>query len=92
MAFEFPPRQSPLVEEAGAKVAGVEAGKFVTRHWLDWFTKVRNIVAMIYMGNGNPNGVVGAPVGSLYLQLDGAAGTTLWVKEAGTGTAGWVGK
>lgn len=46
----------------------------------------------IRMGAGSPEAAVTASVGSLYLQTDGGAGTTLWVKESGTGNTGWVGK
>lgn len=41
-------------------------------------------------GAGAP--AVAAPVGSLYLRSDGGASTTLYVKESGTGTTGWVAK
>ena len=37
-------------------------------------------------------GVVGAVVGSMYTRKDGGAGTTLYVKESGTGNTGWVAK
>lgn len=43
-------------------------------------------------GAGTPEGVVTAPVGSLYRRTDGAAATTLYVKESGTGNTGWVAK
>lgn len=43
-------------------------------------------------GAGSPEGAVSAAVGSLYTQTNGGAGTTLWVKESGTGPTGWVGK
>jgi hypothetical protein len=44
-------------------------------------------------GIGSPAGVVAAPVGSIYLNLSGGAGTTLYVKESGGSTSsGWVGK
>ena len=43
-------------------------------------------------GNGSPEGVVSAPVGSLYSRTDGGAGTSLYVKESGAGNTGWVGK
>lgn len=47
----------------------------------------------IRAGNGDPTGVVSAPVGTLYLNWSGTTGTTLWVKETGgTGSAGWVAK
>lgn len=43
-----------------------------------------------FTGAGAP--AVAAPVGSLYLRSDGGAGTSLYVKESGTGTSGWVAK
>lgn len=46
----------------------------------------------IINGSGSPAGVVSAPVGSLYLRTDGGTSTTLYVKESGTGTSGWVAK
>lgn len=46
----------------------------------------------IITGSGSPNSVVSAPVGSLYLRTDGSAGSTLWVKESGTGNTGWGAK
>ena len=44
-------------------------------------------------GTGDPTGVVGAPVGSIWSRTDGGVGTTLYVKESGGGgTSGWVAK
>jgi hypothetical protein len=43
-------------------------------------------------GSGSPEGVKTAPIGSLYTRTDGGAGTTLYVKESGTGNTGWVAK
>lgn len=43
-------------------------------------------------GSGSPNGSVTAVVGSLYTDTAGGAGTTLYVKESGTGNTGWVAK
>lgn len=45
-----------------------------------------------YKGTGSPEGVQTASVGSLYSRTDGGAGTSLYVKESGTGNTGWVGK
>jgi len=39
---------------------------------------------------GAPNMVAG--VGAIYYRQDGGAGTTLYIKESGTGSSGWVGK
>jgi hypothetical protein len=46
----------------------------------------------IYIGAGTPEGEEAAPVGSLFLRIDGGAGTTLYVKESGEGDTGWIGK
>jgi hypothetical protein len=43
-------------------------------------------------GAGTPEGAVTAPVGSLFTRTDGGAGTTLYVKESGSGNTGWVAK
>ncbi|QCO99588.1 right-handed parallel beta-helix repeat-containing protein [Arthrobacter sp. 24S4-2] len=43
-------------------------------------------------GAGTPEGVVAAPVGSVYFRSDGGAATTLYVKESGTGNTGWSAK
>jgi len=49
--------------------------------------------ALIFQGGaGSPEGVVTAPIGSLYGRSDGGAGTCLYVKESGTGNTGWVAK
>jgi hypothetical protein len=43
-------------------------------------------------GTGSPEGVITGAVGSRYMRTDGGAGTTLYVKESGTGNTGWVAK
>lgn len=48
--------------------------------------------AQIAQGVGSPQGVITATVGSLYARTDGGTGTTLYVKETGTGNTGWVAK
>jgi hypothetical protein len=49
--------------------------------------------AVIWTGGaGSPEGVVTAPVGSLYTRTNGGASTTLYVKESGAGNTGWVAK
>lgn len=45
---------------------------------------------LIISGAGAPEGVVTAPVGSQFHRTDGGAGTTLYIKESGTGNTGWV--
>jgi hypothetical protein len=43
----------------------------------------------IQQGNGSPEGAITAIVGSIWMQLNGSAGATLYVKESGTGNTGW---
>lgn len=54
--------------------------------------RLGNTGARIQTGSGSPAGSVAAPVGTLYLRTDGSTNTTLYVKESGTGTSGWVAK
>jgi len=42
------------------------------------------------LGRGSPEGVVVAPAGSDYRNLDGGAGSTLWLKRSGPGNTGWA--
>ncbi len=46
----------------------------------------------IYNGAGSPEGAITATAGALYLRTNGGTGTTLYVKETGTGNTGWVAK
>lgn len=43
-------------------------------------------------GVGSPEGVVTAPIGSLYVNQSGGASTTLYVKTSGSGNTGWTAK
>jgi hypothetical protein len=43
-------------------------------------------------GNGSPEAVITAKVGSVYYRNDGGIGTTYYVKESGIGNTGWVSK
>ena len=50
-----------------------------------------NIV--ITSGTGSPEGVVAAPVGSIYTNISGGASTTLYIKTSGAATStGWTAK
>lgn len=43
----------------------------------------------IYVGADTPEGAITAAIGSIYLRTNGGAGSTLYVKESGTGNTGW---
>ncbi|MGG1673328.1 pyocin knob domain-containing protein [Paenibacillus sp. NRS-1783] len=47
-----------------------------------------NLVEM-YRGVGSPEGVIAAPVGALYRNRVGGTGSTLYIKESGSGNTGW---
>ncbi|WP_342417183.1 pyocin knob domain-containing protein [Paenibacillus sp. FSL R10-2782] len=51
-------------------------------------TVVSDLVEM-YRGVGSPEGVITAPVGALYRNRVGGAGSTLYIKESGSGNTGW---
>jgi hypothetical protein len=51
---------------------------------------VTSTALKLYKGSGSPEGVVTAAVGSIYQRSNGAAGTSLYVKQSGTGNTGWA--
>ncbi len=46
----------------------------------------------IYYGYGSPEGEIVASIGSVYMRKDGAANTSIYIKESGTGATGWTAK
>lgn len=44
---------------------------------------------LLATGHGSPEGIVAAPPGSDYRNLDGGVGATLWIKRGGTDQHGW---
>lgn len=51
-----------------------------------------NNLLKIISGSGDPNTVVSAPMGSIYLNIAGGANTSIWIKESGSGNTGWISK
>jgi hypothetical protein len=56
------------------------------------FSGAKIAVPAVFNCTGTPEGSINAPIGSLCLRSDGGANTTLYVKESGTGSVGWVAK
>ncbi len=81
---------SRLLIEAGVFTPGAVGGD----QGADALNAVRHHVGAVFWsaGAGSPEGAVTAPVGSLYSRTDGGAGTSLYIKESGSGNTGWVGK
>lgn len=65
--------------------------EFITPDGTNWYPSAGTL-GFIMRGAGSPETVVTAPIGCLWLRTDGGAGTTLYVKESGSGNTGWVGK
>lgn len=59
---------------------------------MDHGVLIRQIQQHVRWGAGSPEGVVEAPPGTVYLNVGGGAGTTLYVKETGSGKTGWAAK
>jgi hypothetical protein len=53
---------------------------------------INGVAVSIMAGSGAPEGSRTAPVGSIYLRSDGGAGTSIYVKQSGTGNTGWAAK
>lgn len=68
----------PTIVGLGDGVSRGNASRESQPHWLS--------------GAGSPEGQVEAPVGSIYLRNDGDRGSTLYVKESGSGSRGWRAK
>jgi Ca2+-binding RTX toxin-like protein len=50
------------------------------------------ITRYLRWGQGSPEGRITASPGAIWLDTNGGSGTTLWVKETGTGDTGWDSK
>lgn len=51
---------------------------------------VPGVDPLAFRGNGSPEGVVVAPVSARYQRTDGGVGQSLYIKESGAGSTGWV--
>ena len=73
--------------------AGTDVGRLVIALYDVLRPIIRTVNALsaarVLSGQGSPEGVVEAPVGTLYTRKDGGTGTTLYCKESGTGSSGW---
>jgi len=55
-------------------------------------TQINTLSDRIRLGAGSPEGVVTAPIGTLYVNENGGVNTTLYVKTSGSGNTGWTAK
>lgn len=79
-----------LIDEVQAKIpfpAGAQTGDFLRFDGVNWLTTETRF----FEGEGRPDGVFAAPVGSRYIDKLGAQGAVEWVKRAGGDTnTGWM--
>jgi peptidoglycan/xylan/chitin deacetylase (PgdA/CDA1 family) len=68
-------------------VARRDAGEVTVLPFREW--SVADKAANIRRGTGSPEGVVVAPVGTVYTDTAATAGAVEWVKASGTGNTGW---
>jgi len=54
--------------------------------------RLQDITSTYLTGTGSPEGVVTASVGIIYTDSTGGVGTTLYIKESGSGNTGWAAK
>lgn len=67
-----------------------DASKSVSRAWMHYLDDVGSYRIV---GQGSPEGVVIAPIGTIYQRTDGGVGTSLYVKEQTSALAtGWAAK
>lgn len=90
--------QPNKVEPTEEKIAlGFVEDEIPSRNHFNWL--LNNIYQWIALldeifefGDGTPEGVVTADIGTLYIDTTSSSGSTLYVKESGTGNTGWVAK
>lgn len=80
-----PDTTNGYIDLYGEKNGGTRAARVVT----DGIT-LTGTDAKMCAGSGTPEGSKSAAVGSFYLRTDGSAGTSMYVKESGSGNTGWT--
>jgi len=80
-------RKDPNKEDEEAK--NVLTGTVIASCFIEM--SVINGISVI-SGTGSPEGVVAAPMGSIYTSKTGGVGTTLYIKQSGSGKVGWGAK
>lgn len=73
---------------SGTNVIKPEAAGTGTASVVEYHTTSGGVRLM--SGSGSPEGVVSAPIGTIYQRTDGGTNTSGYLKESGTGNTGWV--
>jgi hypothetical protein len=84
---------SPALKRVGTELQVVQAGTTAASNFAAGDADLTFIEDRFRRkGAGTPEGVVTAPIGAVYHNTTGGAGTSFYVKESGTGNTGWVAK
>lgn len=78
-----------LVDISGSSYLSLSGGQMTGPIGIGDTATGFSAVVQILKGSGSPEGVITAPVGSLYVNTSGGAGSTLFIKESGTSSTGW---
>lgn len=81
-----------LVVKSNQKVSATIGSTGSAYNAIKMYDNANTAGGSIMTGSGSPEGAVSATVGSLFMRTDGGTGTSLYVKESGTGNTGWVAK
>ena len=85
--------QSAAAASTSATNAKTSAGEAATSEDTSLDAAAAAIAAAVsvaqFQGHGSPNGVVAAPVGSIYTDLAATNGAIRWIKTSGTENTGW---
>jgi hypothetical protein len=82
---------TPGAEDGYARIYAYTAGAYGTPFEIRGDGRLLIMsLAFVGAGSGSPEGVITAPIGSIWMRSDGTAGTTLYKKTSGTGNTGWT--
>ena len=92
--YRYAPKDWRMNFNLRADESGIYSLGSPNSHFLATYTNKIMYTATVgdFLGTGSPEGFVSAGIGSTYRRADGAAGTTFYVKETGTGNTGWIAK
>ena len=90
--FRNPPVLVPTANDVGSITPPVSMPWLVVGGVGGSAPTTNSLKPQMFWGQGSPENVVTAGIGSVAHRSDGGAGTSLYVKELGTGNTGWIPK
>lgn len=84
--------QASFGKDGGLTIAGVASGSVALQLGAGMRVALSASGPVLLAGSGTPEAAVTAPIGSVFMRTDGGAGTSIYVKESGSSSTGWVAK